>query len=182
MAEKLCESCSKAPATRQRTQVIGGQKTTQAVCDPCWESNYLIDPDQIAQQTTFQVPSVGAIVAIPLPSSGALPVQPKDLGTCPGCGLTWAGFRENSRFGCARCYETFSDGIEEILDRLHGGHVHQGRIPESVLDRQTRRLRRLELRSQLDEAIQSEDYEWAARLRDALRTLEAEKDPTRGVG
>jgi protein arginine kinase activator len=77
------------------------------------------------------------------------------------------------RFGCAHCYETFKEQLPPVLRRLHSGNwSHSGKIPKRIgggihLKKQVENLK-----SELKELIQQEEFEKAAQIRDEIRTLE----------
>jgi protein arginine kinase activator len=96
-----------------------------------------------------------------------------EAGKCPFCGLTMKDFRETGRLGCARCYTTFEPSMRELLRRVHGGPRHTGRVykaPAEELFETTGVLG--ELRDKLRRAIEQEQFEAAAELRDRIRVLE----------
>jgi protein arginine kinase activator len=90
---------------------------------------------------------------------------------CETCGFTQGDFKKHGRFGCPHCYETFNGMIEPMLENMHKGTTHTGKVPHKSLDRKTisDRLSKLELN--LDEAIKSERYEDAARYRDEIQQV-----------
>ncbi|MEO0479169.1 MAG: UvrB/UvrC motif-containing protein [Planctomycetota bacterium] len=107
------------------------------------------------------------------------PIQPGALPhgqRCAGCGLTLSEFRKKGRVGCPRCYETFKTHILRLLDRVHGATTHVGRFPGQPNARRPKPVTLTDLRQQLERAVDAEDYEAAARLRDALRRLEEGAD------
>ncbi|MBN2378242.1 UvrB/UvrC motif-containing protein [candidate division WOR-3 bacterium] len=94
--------------------------------------------------------------------------------TCSVCGMSWAEFRRQGRFGCAHCYREFGERIERLISRIQGTTRHTGREasadsqnPSAHKDMEVKRLRK-----ELAKAIQEEEYEKAARLRDDLRKFE----------
>jgi protein arginine kinase activator len=89
---------------------------------------------------------------------------------CPACGLTYAAFKAEGRFGCAQDYDAFHEVLEPLLERVHRATEHDGKQPLS-----RRRAAELEeLRERMKRAVANEDYEQAARLRDLIRQKEAE--------
>jgi protein arginine kinase activator len=92
---------------------------------------------------------------------------------CPGCGLSQMELRKVGRLGCARCYDEFGADLQATLERIHGAVRHKGRLPGQASTEDRDRLERIErLRSRLEEAIRSEQFEDAAELRDQLGQLE----------
>lgn len=96
-----------------------------------------------------------------------------DTARCSFCGMTLADFRTTNRWGCARCYAQFEGGIRELLRRVHGNSRHVGRgyhPPEGEAPERASVLG--ELRERLRRAIESEQFETAASLRDRIRSME----------
>ncbi|MAG54706.1 MAG: hypothetical protein CMJ83_00290 [Planctomycetes bacterium] len=172
MASEICETCGEAPATIQCIEVVAGAKKIRMVCESCLaEKGVVIDPGLIKKTASHlfeAIPSLG--------SAHLDPTSRNETGTCVECGLTWLGFKQNSRLGCAQCYEFFASEVSSVLDRLHGATQHEGRVPERARAQNDRRRKLSEIRAELDDAIRSEDYERAARLRDSLQTLDTNQD------
>ena len=92
---------------------------------------------------------------------------------CSFCNTTMADFRTTGRWGCARCYTNFEAGIRELLRRVHGNHRHVGRTYRPPMSESLERSAVLgELKDRLRRAIESEQFEIAADLRDRIRVLE----------
>lgn len=91
---------------------------------------------------------------------------------CPACGFTYQDFRRIGRFGCSECYEAFKKQLAPLLKRIHGADRHVGKIPLRVgkTPKETRTLQ--DLKMSMEKAIQMEEFEEAARLRDKIRELE----------
>lgn len=104
-----------------------------------------------------------------------LPPERKTL-RCGACGLKYSEFKESGRLGCPDCYAGFEPQLTELMARIHGSALHTGRAyadaPELKLSKTETARRLTELRAELKEAVAREDFEGAARLRDALRRLE----------
>ena len=49
--------------------------------------------------------------------------------TCEFCGFTQSDFKKTGRFGCARCYGVFSEGLENLLEAMHKNTEHHGKVP-----------------------------------------------------
>src|SRR4051812_45774278 len=94
-------------------------------------------------------------------------------GRCNFCGSTMADFKTTGRWGCARCYSQFESGIRELLRRVHGHSRHVGRSYQAPRSETLERSAVLgELRERLRRAIESEQFEQAAEIRDRIRGLE----------
>lgn len=92
---------------------------------------------------------------------------------CTFCNTTMADFRATGRWGCARCYTNFEAGIRELLRRVHGNHRHVGRAYHAPMSETLERSAVLgELKDRLRRAVDSEQFELAADLRDRIRVME----------
>src|SRR5262249_18843879 len=92
--------------------------------------------------------------------------------SCPACGIKYMEFRAAGRLGCPHDYHVFRTGLEPLIDRIHRSARHVGKMPRRGTPDPVRQAEIMELRRQLQTAIQTEHYEEAARLRDLLRENE----------
>jgi len=92
--------------------------------------------------------------------------------TCRGCGLPFATYRESLFLGCAECYDSFGEHLLGDLRKLHGSTRHRGRVPKRFQSRITILQDIHQIRKQMEEAIQQENFELAAQLRDKIKSLE----------
>jgi len=92
---------------------------------------------------------------------------------CPQCGFSQADFKKLGRFGCPECYETFSEGLDNLLKTMHKGTRHVGKVPAAFSGVQTMKERLERLQQELARAIQEENFERAAVLRDEIKNLQA---------
>ena len=169
----MCQKCHKREATRHEAErAEDGTWAEVHVCDPCAEKGEMTTP---LSQASF----VQALI-----QSAAQLGAPKAPGTareCPKCGITYAEFRTRGRLGCPHDYETFLGELLPLLERIHhGGLQHLGKSPASMDGRSESERELIELRRALSEAIQREQYEEAARLRDRIRHVE-EAPPVAGT-
>jgi protein-arginine kinase activator protein McsA len=86
----------------------------------------------------------------------AIPKKKKDR--CPSCKSTLQDLATTSRIGCSQCYQHFKkDLTEEIKKHQAGAKKHVGKSPLIKME--------LNLEDQLNQAIQSENYEKAAKIK-----------------
>lgn len=104
---------------------------------------------------------------------------------CPACGLTFEEFKQHERLGCPTCYDVLAPRLMPIIERAHEGAAqHVGKAPKRGSDRAEsgpastlaalvlERAHRAEaLRKLLDDAVRTEQYERAAKIRDEIRKL-----------
>jgi len=102
---------------------------------------------------------------------------------CPECGMTWAHFRQGSLLGCPQCYSTFEQQLTPLIERAQHGAVHHvGKSPARVDGTIDLQLERRQLLRQIKEAVAAEQYERAAKLRDRLSSIEADRPPASPQG
>lgn len=94
---------------------------------------------------------------------------------CPECGLTYNEFTKVGRLSCGKCYEAFRSKLEPIMVQLHGSTNHVGQTPEDPANEHQQVHEAERLRELLQDAIENEQYEKAAALRDRLEQLETEE-------
>ena len=137
------------------------------------------DSTSSATSTDTGLPTGGAIVPASPPTGGLTVVRdksqlPNDPAMCPVCGLTWNHFKQTGLMGCAHDYQMYESKLLPLLKRAQeGAGEHVGKVPRKKQSQETdRQVTSLRLRRELQKAIDAENYEQAARLRDQLRTLE----------
>jgi protein arginine kinase activator len=99
--------------------------------------------------------------------------QPPRADTCSCCGGSLQDFRESGRLGCPDCYRSFEVPLRDLLRRLHGSTHHMGeRYSDNGAPVPVDTKQATDLREQLRLAVETENFELAAELRDRLRVLE----------
>jgi protein arginine kinase activator len=167
-----CDFCD-SKATVFLTQLVEGQMKKVCLCDNCAKERGVTDPTgfSLADLLLGGIPGGPGTVAAGQPAT-----SPSGSGKrCASCGFTLDDLRRVRRFGCAECYKTFRDDLTPMLKGLHKGVSHAGKVPEGLMAIQFRHQRLEELRSRLDQAITSENYEEAAGIRDEIRNLDEVK-------
>jgi protein arginine kinase activator len=160
-----CQKCSN-PASVHLTHIVGKEKKMVHLCQACAEEQNLTTPEQELNLSAILQTLIGQHV-------GPLSDELARL-TCPACGIKYMEFRAAGRLGCPHDYEVFRVGLEPILDKIthQPGARHVGKVPRRRGDAAAQ-AELLELRQQLRAAVDAEDYERAARLRDQIRQKEA---------
>ena len=97
-----------------------------------------------------------------------------DERSCPKCGLSFREFRQKGLLGCPHDYEAFRSLLSPLIERAHeGGAQHVGKVPRTAEATVQKQAGLVRLRQELEEAVQQENYERAAKVRDELSALEA---------
>jgi protein arginine kinase activator len=154
MANSLkCDLCAK-PATVHLTQIVNSKIHKVDLCEACAQAKGVTDPNGFSLADLLLKASLNPEAAVE--------------GKCPACGFTPQDFKKTGRFGCPACYEHFSALLDPMLDTMHKGVTHTGKVPRRALERRSLYERLTKLETELDQAIKSERYEDAARYRDEI--------------
>ena len=160
----LCDQCHERDAVLNLTQIVENAVTQLHLCEKCAAERGI--------ETTVSMPKHPLGDFIDAVQQQAL-LHPGDATKCSYCGTSLKDFRASGRLGCAHCYAAFEQSLKDLLRRVHGSAQHVGRmyaVPNPELLERDVSLGAL--RAQLQKAIESEEFETAARLRDEIRMLE----------
>lgn len=177
-----CDTCDKE-ATVHDTVLRDGAWVEVHCCEACAAKQGLAGPGPTLNEllTNFVLPQV----------TGEKPRQKAVRAkspTCTNCGFSFEQFRQAGLLGCPQCYVAFESLLLPLLERAHEGSAqHIGKIPRRLVESGTataelesaRQLaakreqleRERVLRRQLEDAVRSEQYELAAKIRDQLQHL-----------
>jgi protein arginine kinase activator len=160
-----CDQCREREAVIHLTQIVNEQVTTLHLCEKCAAEKGVENPGATKTPLGSFLAAMGK-VAEQTPAS-------KVGDVCSRCGGTFQDFRETGRLGCPDCYRAFEAPLRDLLRRLHGSTHHLG---ERYAEREPAAAvvgeRAAALREQLRLAVETENFELAAELRDRLRVLE----------
>lgn len=170
----LCQICGKNPATVHFTEIHDNKMSEIHVCERCAEEKGM---QASASQHKFEIADLLAGMVDAMTQT-----EEERVGhvQCPRCGLLYSSFKETGRLGCAECYTAFQFQLRPLLRRIHGDTRHRGKQPTrggegAALTRQIQRLH-----DDLQRAVEREDFESAAQLRDEIRRLESEQSAQAG--
>ena len=161
----ICGNCGSGEAVVHLTQIVNNEMSTAHLCEKCAAEKGL---EATPEPTKFPLTDFLAQMGEKTAEEQADP-----SGPCGFCGLSFSDFRDSGRLGCPHCYSTFEAHLRGLLRRIHGGTAHVGKVylpPDASAGEMERRLEGL--RRKLQRAVDSEDFERAAELRDQIRTLE----------
>ena len=191
----ICDDCGSLNATVRLTHVESNEAHTFHLCEDCARDRGVPLPDgsdaflkgleaiisgaaaaalaDTQVKVSVKPPAAGVIGQhLAAAAAGAAPVPDT---VCSGCRMKLSEFRTGGWLGCAACYGAFDEQISKTVVQIHGAGIHKGkRYGESAVKgggkKELERLRR-----ELDEAISGEQFEQAASIRDAIRSLQGVK-------
>ncbi len=155
------------------TQIVNGKVTELALCARCAEERGLFDPQSLTfAEKFFPEEFKNRVEKIvheitggemqtkrehPSSESGDLLTQ------CPHCRFTLDDFRRSGRLGCPECYDIFASEMDNNAPS-DAPTTEQDAPASHAMSRDL-------LEKRLAAAIEKEDYETAAQLRDQLKEL-----------
>ena len=159
-----CDICGKNSATVHLTEIIDDQMSELHLCEECarqksvqMEQQFGLS-DLLAGLAEFDKPTVKEKEPIAL--------------KCSSCGLSYSDFKKIGRLGCGECYTAFKKYLGPLLKRIHGSNMHLGKSPLKVTKVLKKRIDLQDLRNKLQKAIEAEEFEEAAHIRDQIKELE----------
>ncbi len=73
--------------------------------------------------------------------------------TCHICKLTATQFEKSNYVGCERCYEVFQPEIERAVALVHGKTNHVGKVPEQILQQESKKVKLNQLSKQMQSIV-----------------------------
>lgn len=161
----LCQNCGKYEATTHVKRIINGETAEAHLCNDC--ANALGYTDVFGGFGNTFSDLLGSFFGEP--SVSALSSR---TVRCEKCGSTFNDIVNSGKIGCADCYGTFYDKLLPSLQRIHGKTRHEGKIPKAVkVDGRPSENIVGSLEKELREAVERQDFEKAAIIRDKIKAL-----------
>lgn len=151
----LCEKCGKNSATVLYTQIVNGKKSSLNLCSQCASGESIFD-------------NFGSLLSFGTRTEAR-------QTACPTCGMTLSELARKGRMGCGECYKTFRTQAKSMLQKIHGTALHSEAKTEAAPSPEIKAKEKSEidiLKDKLKEAIETENYEEAAKIRDEIREKE----------
>jgi protein arginine kinase activator len=158
-----CDFCHKREAKIFVKKVLNDKTEDYNICEVCASQvlGHSINLDDLQDGIIDNVSDM--LAGFSDISSGSA----GDETVCGVCGHTSSDFQETGRLGCEVCYETFGSRLNTLLKRLQGSCQHTGKCLPGLEKRQKIE----ELTNEIKKAVNAEEYERAAVLRDRIRRL-----------
>ena len=162
-----CDQCREREAVIHLTQIVNDQVTTLHLCERCAAEKGVESPASVSQDAAGHLPGghgQGSRDAGARSRPTPAPAAADPSRTSGRAGAS----------GCPECWRAFEAPLRDLLRRLHGSthHVGERYADGQGAGRRAARSRSADLRERLRVAVESENFELAAELRDRLRVLE----------
>ena len=165
----VCQDCGKREATVHLTQVVNNQKVALNLCRECAEKRGFRNPlEGVPFPLAEFLASMLSQAQMKKPSKGLEVV-------CSACGMNFSDFTKTGRLRCGNCYLTFRSLLNDLLRKVHGSTQHRGKFPQTTRDVMKPLWEETKLQEDLKKAIQEEDFERAAQIRDRIKALAGKK-------
>ncbi|MBN1522611.1 MAG: UvrB/UvrC motif-containing protein [Candidatus Aureabacteria bacterium] len=158
-----CDICKKNEAVVHYAEVINGEIRKLNICEQCAKDK------GFGLEVSF---SLGDMLAgiIKDSSRDSEKIIPS-LEKCEKCGMSYEEFKKTGRLGCDNCYRIFEKKLIPILDTIHKQTRHKGKVPKAYRERFDKIEKIRELNRKLKEAVENEEFEQAAVLRDKIKEM-----------
>ena len=163
-----CENCGKNDASVHFTQIRDQKKNEMHLCKECAKSKGFHNPLE-------DIPFPLAEFLTSMVKPGAAKSDPIARLVCSECGMRFVDFSRVGRFGCGHCYDAFRAPLEDLFRKIHGATRHRGRTaPRHAHSNQSLVEEEVRIKEDLKRAVEREEFELAAELRDRLKNLPVE--------
>jgi len=165
----VCQDCGKREATVHLTQVINNKKVELNLCQECAEKRGFRNP---LEGVPF--PLAEFLSSMLSQAQREKPSKEPEVA-CSACGMSFSDFAKTGRLGCGNCYLTFRSQLNDLLRKVHGSTQHRGKFPHTTRDVMKPLWEETKLQEELRKAIEEEDFERAAQIRDRIKALTTKK-------
>lgn len=160
-----CQSCGKKEATVRYMENINGKKQEMHFCVDCARKLGFVNFSDMFSPIFTNIPNFFGDFAL------------EEELKCPTCGYTFDDYTNTGLLGCPDCYNTFEDRLDDIFLKLHGKNRHiklDGRTLNKKVEKSSlsKEEKILQLKDELKELVENEEYEKAAVIRDKIKKLE----------
>lgn len=177
----LCDRCQKRDAKILYTEIINGAKKEQHLCEECATDYTSFQMEKPLMNSDL---TLGDLLSTLLDNYTVEDIKSGDTtpsDTCDQCGTTYEEFIQKGRFGCAHCYQSFSGQLGKTFKGIQGADIHAGKRPKGFVTASSDNILKdfseaEKLALKLQVAIEKEEFEEAARLRDLIKQLKKEEE------
>lgn len=165
----LCQNCSKREAVTHIKRIVNGEATETHLCQECAHS---LGYDGLFDNFSLSIPNFFSSFFGDSPFA----LSSAKTQRCEKCGSSFDDIIKTGMVGCANCYETFYDKLLPSIQRIHGRSKHAGKTPPVTTEakevkQKTKEEIIAEKQAEMQKAIESQNFEQAAVLRDEIKAL-----------
>ena len=167
----ICERCQENEASVHLTRIINGKKEEIHLCEQCARESSSFNSND--SNLSFQSLLSGILNnSFSSENDSSLFNENKNNQiVCSNCNLSYHEFTQTGLFGCAECFNEFNNNLDNLFKRIHGSLRHKGKRPASYKRKMNAKTEIKELKSKMQEAVEKENFERAAELRDKIHAV-----------
>jgi protein arginine kinase activator len=159
-----CEICGLKDAVIHIRQIQKDLVHELHICEDCAQEKGLI------REEDSELPIANLLSGLLEGKDVVGAAEVKD--SCPRCGMKASDFRKQGKLGCPECFLAFDKDVRAIVSQMAARPRHSGKLPRTLVVESSAGAEGEGLREELREAVEREEYERAARLRDRLREMD----------
>ncbi len=168
----LCQNCKKSEATTHIKRVLNGEATESHLCSSCAQN---LGMGSFFDDFSLNMPDIFSHIF----GDSAFAIEGSRLDRCEKCGCCFDDIIKSGAVGCADCYEKFFNKLQPSIQRIHGKAKHAGKTPKNtkektVIKEKTPEEKIAELQTLMKKAIEEQNFEQAAILRDEIKKMKGE--------
>lgn len=166
-----CERCGENEANLYIKKIFNGESYEENICSECAEKEeYDILGEMGDSMKDFCLETIMMGLSS-FDNIAEIEHTEEFVKRCPQCDSTYQDILKSGFFGCPKCYEVFHEEASNILKQINGTSVHRGNVPARFRKEMDLQKKIEQKQNELEKAIQDENYEYAAILRDEIRKL-----------
>ena len=161
-----CQICKKNEATIHLTEIVDGVRSETHICQDCAQSEGIVVKNQMP------INELLSNLLASQPDDDELSGKIDQNKVCPECGFTIDHFQKEALLGCPNDYEVFEKELKPLIQKTQNyQNTHCGKVPSKTPVANKNKIELANLQKELDIAVQKEDYEQAAILRDKINSI-----------
>ena len=177
----LCQNCNQKEATTHIKRVVNGEAEEHHLCAECAKK---LGYDHFLDDFSLSIPNFfSSFFHDTMPALKGAGVE-----HCGTCGSSFEDIVRSGMVGCADCYDKFFDRLLPSIQRIHGRARHAGKTPHYTVEPdekdakaqaaepQTAEQQIASLQQEMLKAIDSQNFEQAAVLRDKIKELKGDAE------
>lgn len=174
----LCQKCHQKSAAVFISSIINGKETRIYLCNDCAKDYFIFN---VSSEEPFSLKDIMEKFQededVTLKSNDSLKADTNNKKIiCSTCNTTYNEYKETGKLGCSNCYQAFEENLKPLMKTVYGYTEYIGKIPKSNNNHICVNNEIKILREDLNMAVEKEEYERAANIRDKIRELEACKE------
>lgn len=159
----LCQSCGKRQATTHIKTILNGELKEYDLCSECANK---MGYGSFFGNMGFDLNKLFGSFMDSFPSAALTAKR------CQCCGSSFEDIAKSGKVGCANCYDVFYEELLPSIQRIHGRTSHIGKLAHSAGTQVKIKNELSRLKAELQKAINEQEFEKAAEIRDSIRELE----------